>query len=467
MTRRSLDETIPVTVNDNKYNIHRNAIGSKNLTVTTPEVVVTGKKKQPYRSAFDPTAAWDIPHAGLELIGKGMSYITPDWMEKAMPYLSPSQYVGMLQGKGLPGSKTNDGFGSSKQDQYLNEMFDLLTSKVPIAKATLKTSRWGYGVGRNIKHRNEHAYATISPFGYDNPSTRFKAYAKSILSGEPVYDHLGKPKTFDQQVKSYLGPSYGNNNARTVVANIARDEAWRKYLRLPSLLESKGQQPVYIPNDNGTFRYNMNHLIHIANKNNGELIPYLKDSSEGRVHDWITGAGGGVNQVLTELGPGVGADALNRYGKGIMRDTWDLHPFKDSTSGESKFIKQYKDKVAETAGKSYQKVYDSLYSFEKPYGRFAYNHLGGRYLNRLRYGDAPFPGLVRNESGFGYNVSPILQKIFNKISNKEVGLILGGKPFTLEQPFKYTKKFDINASTNDVKYKHILGWDAENIVPYK
>ena len=95
------------------------------------------------------------------VVGEGFDYITPDFIKPAMPYLSGSQWIGTLRGKGLPGSETNDGFGSSEQSQYLNEMFDLATSKAPIAGQALKGLKWGKGVARNIKNRNQHAYATI------------------------------------------------------------------------------------------------------------------------------------------------------------------------------------------------------------------------------------------------------------------------------------------------------------------
>ena len=112
------------------YNVHPSAFGAKNLEVTLPETKITAPRKYQYRTAFDPTAAWHPAHAILELMGKGFNRVTDatgttQTLSKAMPWIMPSQYVGWIRTGNRPGTEGNTGFGTSQQDQYLNEMFDL------------------------------------------------------------------------------------------------------------------------------------------------------------------------------------------------------------------------------------------------------------------------------------------------------------------------------------------------------
>lgn len=475
MAKRNLDEQNPMG-----YVIKPSAINATERYVTLPEFTITGKKKGQYKSANDPTAIWEIPHAGLEALGKGMSYITPDWMQAVMPYLSPSQYVGMLRGQGLPGSETNNGFGSSKQDQYLNEMFDLGASKIPLTNVALKTTKWGYGVGKNIKNRNQHAYATIAPYGYDAPVKRFKAFAKSILSGEDNLTYLtGRAFNAPRDIISYNRPTYKNANLAYNIANITRDEAWRLYLGLPSKLEQLGHTPAYIKNADGTFRYNMEHFNKMAKKQGTYIEPALFDSKNGTVGDWITGSHGGVNQTLTEVGKGIiGDDIGKKFGIGRMIDTWDLHPFKNSRTGISNLPKRITDAITGIADKLYKKGFDAgLYGNTKFGRNFGYKYLGGSYLNRLRYGGASLPILykpiIHNGVQLGSELNPKIVTILNKLSNMEVGNIIGGKPFTLDNTFKYTRipdlgtgKITIGRKNGAPGYKNVLGWEADNIIDF-
>lgn len=209
MAKKDLDEQNPMG-----YVIKPSAINATERYVTLPEFTITGKKKGQYKSANDPTAIWDIPHAGLESLGKGMSYITPDWMQAVMPYLSPSQYVGMLQGKGLPGSETNDGFGSSKQDQYLNEMFDLGTTSLVLPKL----NKYGYKVGKNIYNNTynfiDRGFVPKSRILTQGPNTATRmvglgdsgysdALTSGIIRGNP-YGRITSAKQFRKIYKPVL-----------------------------------------------------------------------------------------------------------------------------------------------------------------------------------------------------------------------------------------------------------------------
>ena len=176
-----------IKINGQTFNIRDNAIGANKLKITSPNGTVinnpeleqqikdalqrqntrfsssvteipkenkitqfldAGKEfhNNNYHSAFDRTAAFEPIHQGFELLGKGINAVTDatgttQAVQTIMPWLSPSQYVGWIQTGYRPGSEYNTGFGTSKDDQYLNEMFDIGT-----APALMK------GMGRMLKN---------------------------------------------------------------------------------------------------------------------------------------------------------------------------------------------------------------------------------------------------------------------------------------------------------------------------
>ena len=118
--------------------------------------MVTAPRKRAYSSAFDPTAAFEPVHGMLDLMGKAFGKATDATgttkaAQTVMPWLMPSQYIGWMRTGNRPGTEGNTGFGESKQDQYLNEMFDLGTSPA-LMKGVGRTVK---GVGKGFKHPSE------------------------------------------------------------------------------------------------------------------------------------------------------------------------------------------------------------------------------------------------------------------------------------------------------------------------
>ena len=119
--------------NGDNYHIYPSALRSNEINVTTPEVIVRGKapgyrSKLITNSAFNPTDVFEPVHGALELMGKAFNKVTDatgttNVVQTMMPWLMSSQYVGWARTGNRPG--TNTGFGDSKEDQYLSEMFDL------------------------------------------------------------------------------------------------------------------------------------------------------------------------------------------------------------------------------------------------------------------------------------------------------------------------------------------------------
>ena len=119
--------------NGDNYHIYPSALRSNEIDVTTPEVIVRGKapgyrSKLITNSAFNPTDVFEPVHGALELMGRAFNKATDatgttNVAQTVMPWLMPSQYIGWARTGNRPG--TNTGFGDSKEDQYLSEMFDL------------------------------------------------------------------------------------------------------------------------------------------------------------------------------------------------------------------------------------------------------------------------------------------------------------------------------------------------------
>ena len=133
-----------------------------------------------YHTTFDRTAAFELVHQGFELLGKGITAVTDatgttQVVQTVMPWLMPSQYVGWMRTGYRPGSEQNTGFGTSKDDQYLNEMFDLGAAPV-MMKGLGRTAKVAEDLG---KYKARVAlYNNKNPFGYANDLSK---HIKGIL----------------------------------------------------------------------------------------------------------------------------------------------------------------------------------------------------------------------------------------------------------------------------------------------
>jgi len=454
---RHLEETdIPIEYKGMKYNVSPSALRSNNLTVELPEVKVLGKRKNKgYKSAFNPNGvgefAGTIMNSPLQLAdyainrfidaGKG-EYGKTDYkhtpvqttMQRVGETVSPTKWIGTIKTgfKESPWSENNPGLTGNPYLDMITDAFAMPT--------IAKTGKWGHGVARNIKHRNRHAYVTIDPVGYNDPVDRFKAYAKSILSGKDVDINAVNPSDRNSAGLYIVDRYTPYDRKRTFnMSKIARDEAWRKYLGLPS------RERIYIDNGDGTVAYNMPKIQQLAG---GIYKPYPKakivNGQTVDVMDQVTGAGGGLTRsdIYETVAPYTNAEGLRDIiGKQVIEDVWDLHPF---SRAKDQVIGKLQSLVNKTADKTYKKLYDKLYSFDKPYHRFAYNYLGGSFLNKLRNSNS-----IKN--------SKTLNKLNKKLANFEVGPVLGGKPFKMHTELPYTKKynkaFDIFSDLEQLKNK--------------
>lgn len=241
----------------------------------------------------------------------------------------------------------------------------------------------------NPVYRASHAKKTITPAGYSNPLERGYYYIKSLLTNQPgelsvvTAPAYGEVKAAAGYIKPYVGHDL---QAAQDIAVKTRQDAFDIYLGL------KPKNGMYVQNPDGTFSYNMGEVYDLSH---GKFTPNTKTSTPGHPHgvDYVTGAGGGLtgNTVKRFSDNGI------KYGVQTITDRWDLHPFRNT--------KLFKDIINQKLSKIFNN--ESLVPF--------------------------FQKLTDNK---------FTNWIDNKVSEFEVGPIIGGKPFEMktEIPFVWDKQ---------------------------
>lgn len=299
---------------------------------------------------------------------------------------------------------------------------------------TFKGAKNAIRIGKNIKNRNLFSYKYIDPAGYDNIVERMKPWVKGILK-DPSFKKgeipipIRNPKAQVNSTRTF------NNNKHF---ETFRDEAFRKYLQLPSV------EDLYLSNGDGTWRYNKEAVERIM-KRNGELRNTLEplDAATGllpnelmpyEAADFITSNGGNLT-IIPKYRKNVNKYITEHVDE--LYDPWDINPYSNHQHIiDDSFSKAIADILRKQADKIYTKYYDKLYK-----NKFGYNYLGGKQLNKFRY-------------GFDFNNYPKLKKRLDKFGAKlEAGFILGGKPFVMRTPIKYYT-YKGNSTPLDFTYKN-------------
>ena len=201
----------------------------------------------------------------------------------------------------------------------------------------------GYGAVRRMLNS---IYTNITPLGYANMNT---------VRGVPL-TKLTKSQELANTVKDFFIPKPINTNNPKWIKNINpkanipsdiitfRDDAWRLATRQkPRTININGkQQSLYIPNGDGTYRYNMDYVNHVK-QNLG--VPednklYVFDNAPNVAHDNITNNAGFMGIKYTpqyKQNVSVKGNSAVSYGKPkvTIEDKWDLQPFKDNKEQRS------------------------------------------------------------------------------------------------------------------------------------
>lgn len=216
----------------------------------------------------------------------------------------------------------------------------------------------------NSAYRAKHIYNNVAPFAYNHFYDRSKKALTGMLLHEDV--DFVNPKWLSEDSDEMRLAFYNSDRLRRA--------AWLKYLGLPEI------DNAYIPNGDGTFRFNFNNkYVSDLLKQSAETdIPWVSKGLSvryNRISDpfGVHGGLGGVATIPIGLKTGPGSSYIGR-----IEDVWDLNPFKD---------------------------------------RSILTSLGEKGMH-LKYYDI---------------INKIDDKLTKVIKNIEVGKILGGKPFTLKQ----------------------------------
>lgn len=163
-----------------QYNVNPNAIGAQELTVTTPEVEVVGKAPtfDSRQSAFNRNELiQDADKILGNTVGKVIEPITKiPGIAPVLRTLTPSNWVGTIRTGVAPWSKSNEGFGTSKDDQALNSLFNYGMSVVPFRVnygtpwEKLKYSKLGERA-RGIKITDDVYHGSRQPFDISKART--------------------------------------------------------------------------------------------------------------------------------------------------------------------------------------------------------------------------------------------------------------------------------------------------------
>ena len=188
----------------------KSALGTKQIVVTPKNTRIEdiSKKERRYTSAFNPTDAFEPIHQMFELIGKGVSKVTDATgttkaVSKLLPWIIPSQYIGWIQTGNHPG--TNTGFGDSKQDQYLNEMFDLVATPVTVKGIGKGISLGKQGINQLIRmDMPRYGYKPTTEYYFDPNSVGMNG-VKPISSSSQLLYNIKKGKIGLKELSAMVG----------------------------------------------------------------------------------------------------------------------------------------------------------------------------------------------------------------------------------------------------------------------
>lgn len=337
-----------------------------------------------------------------------------------------------------------------KDGETLKGVGNLALVGLDVAGAGQLVSRTGRMI--SPAYRSKHAYNAIGPYGYGDSSGRFKDWFSSMWYNKNV--DLKKPdwlKTIED-VNDNVRPETGYTNTgdylpddiinRGKIADEARQDAWALYNNQPQ------QYGTYIKNKDGSYSYNMDKIMKDSEGTFWPNVHNMNQESNGIALDAVTGAGGGINSVISKTKHiSTGPNTATNHGYVIMEDVWDLHPF--SRFNGKLFENRLNDKLKYNIGSGTLKRYAQSFR-EHMYNR-GYWGLSAkptiigkstkfldRPLNRYRMSQHTFTDNMINR----LTKNRLTKKIDDKLAKFEVGPILGGKPFTLRHNLPFIENIE-------------------------
>lgn len=300
----------------------------------------------------------------------------------------------------------------AKSGNYGKAVLSGIGDIADIVGGTSLTKRVGNGLITRIRNRNIYTYNNISPASY-----KFSDHKREILPWIKDFifnkTNLNPKYTLTDKLSNFVSAKNATQESKASIAKIGRDEAWRKYLGIES------KYPVFISNPDGSVSYNMSYLRSLLRPQNVNLPTdfQIKSFEDGIKRDFITGAFGGVDQNTgIEL---LNNSVLNSISKtSLLPNRRPYFRYRYLTPQE---LRNYSIAISSKTGDAYTAT-DGI----ERYGVYHMKNIWDLH---------PFKN--KNNS-----ISRILSMILpKKISNYEIGKLLGGKPFTLNTYIDYSDKF--------------------------
>ena len=306
-----------ITKNGIQYNINPNVIGASELTVTIPEVEVVGKTPlfDSRQSAFNRNELiQDADKILGNTIGKVIEPIARiPGVTSVLRTLTPSNWVGTIRKGVTPWSENNEGFGTSKDDQALNSLFNWgLTPNVgsPILKGTGKTLKATYnvidklptGFRPTMQYMPNTLYRLIGvgDKGYkdllQSGIVRGNMHPRGIFTSEELHGYMKKlsDKLSESDLRAFSSDSYANeaqfnriNEALKQLHPFATDT--RKVIQLRRKSPSIGTWEEYLKSQKSSPTIQFANVLFSNRRRN----PWLQN--------WIDYATGGVNKAVSEV----------------------------------------------------------------------------------------------------------------------------------------------------------------------
>ena len=175
-------------------------------------------------------------------------------------------------------------------------------------------------VGNNFANRNRYFFDEIRPqsYSFEHVKNGIKAISRMFYEAPPKFnvkfDKAGRMLDNSIHPKWYTRNEHGKERI-----NPWREQAWAKYLKIP---ESEVQNVLYLPNKDGSFRYNPEYISETYFRNNitkdYHIDPNTWDNKPWVSRDYLTTNGGNVGMKIYGETP-------DQFGV-EMFDRWDLQP---------------------------------------------------------------------------------------------------------------------------------------------
>lgn len=307
-----------------------------------------------------------------------------------------------------------------------------------------------------------HAYVTIPPSGYHDKIKRARKWLSSWLSDRKVDINNPEWDLADDApiLADYISRLGAGEEARKATAIAGREDAFRIYNRLPQ------KHGLFIKNDNGTYAYNFDKLSDMLGISKENLVHSFLGKPKW---DYWTGAHGNLWTISDDIP----IDEHNYIQH--IEDMWDVNPFQRSKDKVGMKLAQKVNKAKNKWNNFAQRIIpdDWIYDMRR-YSDDVRDMYDTTSPDMQEYIELPYKSDYAKNNWL-YQIShipskryenyPIFNWIDSKLSNFEMGMLTGGKPYKLEMDIPYHTRFRSWSPTEmpDIEYR--IGLDPNYIYP--